>query len=175
MVAWYRDLWSGGWRSSQGFRVSCISYSAREFSDQKLVQGMKQRISERFALWLAKFDPDTVNLSVAHVQDESAVIDSLSSSFTELIMDIDNPFKSCNDCDEGPIWEDHLRENMSHQSFIDTELAKNEFPRDTTGDLLNCFVMGEQFWLLRDFGGRCGCLSLNYSFGRHSQRVKLLA
>ncbi|KAF7821410.1 uncharacterized protein G2W53_026865 [Senna tora] len=166
--------------------------------------------------------------------------DNLSSSFTELIMDIDDPSKSCNDCDEGPIWEDHLRENMSHQSFFDTELARMNSPemppvifltalswesiharrflmvrsiffprsigfptispyksekerffveelevdlaRRTDDSVLEvvfesgfrCFIE-EHFWLLCDFGGRCGCLSLNYSFGRHSQRVKLLA
>ncbi|KAF7810582.1 uncharacterized protein G2W53_037325 [Senna tora] len=63
----------------------------------------------RFALWLAKFDPDTVNLPVAHIQDESAVIDSLSSSFTALIMNIDYPSKYCNNGDEGPIRAHHIR------------------------------------------------------------------
>ncbi|KAF7801772.1 uncharacterized protein G2W53_040883 [Senna tora] len=215
----------------------------------------------RIALWLSKFNPDTINLPVAHIQDEFAIIDSLSSSFIALIMNIDYSSKSCNNGDEGPIREKnikvrrviggtcfreyHLGENMSHETLIDTKLSKYEFASDASSNFLNRFVMRvvrereidveffdesrvhlffdgqewppphqrkylkncepgffveelevdftrrtdafvldvafetgfccfveEQFWLLRDFSGRCGCFPLNYSFGCHVQRVR---
>ncbi|KAF7834820.1 uncharacterized protein G2W53_009679 [Senna tora] len=187
---------------------------------------------------------------LAHIQDESAIIDSLSSSFAEVIMDIDNPFKLRNYCDEGPIsrsltpscprmnspemppvftalsWEyasmemgslveyllkspsfrpiharrflmrwvylffdsqewppahqrEHLKDSESRFFFEEHEV---DLARRTNASILEvvlesgfCCFVEEQFGLFCDFGWRCGCFSLDYCFGRHSQILELLS
>ncbi|KAF7839341.1 uncharacterized protein G2W53_007823 [Senna tora] len=69
--------------------------------------------------FLSSLEDFLLQAVLAHILDESAMIDSLSSSFIEVIMDIDNPFISRNYCDEGPIRAHHIRNISKFEGSLD--------------------------------------------------------